>query len=70
MRYLFAALIAAILAFTSCDMFKETADTTQGGGEGAVGIADKMSQGTLKDADMDSGESSSDSSSSEDSGDE
>ncbi|MCB1220954.1 MAG: hypothetical protein H7A35_12480 [Planctomycetales bacterium] len=68
MRYLFAALLALVLGLCSCDMFKDTADTTQAGGEGAVGIADKMSEGTLKDADMDSGESASDDSS--ESGDE
>jgi hypothetical protein len=61
-RYLITLAALLLLNLCSCDMFKEGADSTKGGGEGAVGIADKMSDGTLKDADMDSGESSSDSS--------
>ena len=59
MRYLITLAILLLLAISSCDMFKESAEATKGGGDGAVGIADKMSEGTLKDADMDSGESSS-----------
>lgn len=69
MRYLITLAVLLLLNICSCDMFKEGADSTKGGGEGAVGIADKMSEGTLKDADMDSGESSSDSTD-ESSGDE
>ncbi len=69
MRYLITLLIAFMLGICSCDMFTESAETTKEGGEGAVGIADKMSAGTLKDADLDTGESSS-SEEADDAGDE
>lgn len=57
MRYLIALLIALLVAIAGCDAAKETADETAEAGVGATGIAEKMSGGTVGDADMDSGES-------------
>jgi hypothetical protein len=58
MRLLLIAIAAlwAMLAM-GCDMAKDTATTTEEGGAGATGIAEKMSQGTVGDANEDSGES-------------
>jgi hypothetical protein len=57
MRWLLTCLASiTLLLAISCDMAKDTADTTEGGGEGAVGIAEKMSQGTLGDTEEDLGE--------------
>ena len=57
MRYLLIALYAAAtLLLAGCDMAKDTTDTTEEGGAGAVGIAEKMSQGTVGDVDEDTGE--------------
>jgi hypothetical protein len=53
-----ATLLAAGL-LAGCNEAQETGSTTEEGAKNAVGIADKMSDGTLKDADMDSGEAGS-----------
>jgi hypothetical protein len=52
-------LLALLFALAGCNVAKDTADTTEKGGQGAVGLAEKMSGGTVGDADADSGESSS-----------
>jgi hypothetical protein len=56
MRVLILAMLAAALCCFGCDFAKESADTTEGAGETAVGVAETMSGGTVGDADMDSGE--------------
>jgi hypothetical protein len=46
----FALLVLTLLLFgTGCDLAKDTADTAQQDGQGAAGIADKMSKGTVGD---------------------
>lgn len=40
----------------SCDIAKDTADTSKGGAKGATGIAGKMKHGTAGDADPETGE--------------
>lgn len=50
------ATVLGILLVVSCDLAADTADETQATGEGAVGIAEQMSGGTVGDADMDTGE--------------
>jgi len=57
MRLLIALLIALLLSIAGCDLAKDTADEATDTGAGAAGIAEKMSAGTVGDADMDSGES-------------
>jgi hypothetical protein len=49
--------LLALLAFAGCNEAADTGSTTEQGANNAVGVADKMSEGTLGDADMDSGES-------------
>jgi hypothetical protein len=56
----FVWLALVLIAVQSCDIAKDTADSSKGGAKGAVGIAGKMHNGTAGDADLDSGESSSD----------
>ena len=56
MRFLILAAVAAMLCCFGCDLAEESADTTEGAGEGAIGIAETMSGGTVGDADMDTGE--------------
>ena len=53
-------LAVALVAVQSCDIAKDTADSSKGGAKGAVGIAGKMHNGTAGEADLDSGETSSD----------
>jgi hypothetical protein len=67
-KKLFVAIVSLLaIAFAqSCDIAKDTADTSKGGAKNAAGIAGKMKQGTAGDADLDSGETPSDST--EDSG--
>jgi hypothetical protein len=50
------AIGAAIFTLASCDLAKDTADTSEGGAKGAAGIAGKMKDGTTGGADLDSGE--------------
>ena len=57
MKWLIALLSVVVLLGASCDLAKDTADETQQSGEGAVGIAEQMSGGTVGDADLDTGES-------------
>ena len=56
MRLLILAALAAMLCCFGCDLAEEGADTTEDAGEGAIGIAETMSGGTVGDADMDTGE--------------
>ena len=58
--------ILLALGLCACDVAKDTADTSKGGAKGATGIAGKMKEGTAGNADLDSGETPSDSA--EDSG--
>jgi len=48
---LIALLVLAPVILSACDMASETADETEQAGESAVGIAEKMSEGTLGEAD-------------------
>ena len=45
-----------LMACASCDLAKDTADTSKGGAKNAAGIAGKMHNGTAGDADLDTGE--------------
>jgi len=56
MRLLILAVLAAVLCCFGCDFAEESADTTEGAGETAIGVAETMSGGTVGDADMDTGE--------------
>jgi hypothetical protein len=56
-NWLIALIAGLLLLAASCDLAKDTADETEATGQGAVGIAEKMSGGTVGDADMDTGES-------------
>lgn len=52
-------LLVLLLVFSfclSCDVASETSDETKQAGESAVGIAEKMSGGTVGDTDVDTGE--------------
>lgn len=60
MNKLLLAALTVCWLLAGCDMGREAADTTVDGGGKAVGIAEKMKGGTAGDADLDSGESSSD----------
>ena len=56
-------LLICALAFcfvSGCDLLAETADDAKTGVEGGEGLADKLSKGTVGDADPDTGESPSD----------
>ena len=57
MRLLIALLITLLVSIVGCDLAGETADEATDAGVGAAGIAEKMSGGTVGDADMDTGES-------------
>lgn len=62
MRIWLTAALAALLGLAllaGCNMAKDTADTSEKGGQNAVGVAEKMHGGTVGDTDMDSGESGS-----------
>ncbi|MCH7471691.1 hypothetical protein IIA79_01875 [bacterium] len=48
------AAAALLLALFGCDLAKDTGGKAKEGEEKAVGIAEKMSDGTLKGADLDS----------------
>jgi hypothetical protein len=52
------ALMLGAMAFalSACDLAKDTADTSQGGAQGAGGIAEKMSDGTTGGLDLETGE--------------
>jgi hypothetical protein len=56
-RMIVTMILTLLLLVCSCNLVEDTTDTAEGGGEGAVGIAEKMSGGTLGDTDYDSGES-------------
>ncbi len=59
MRHLIALVtVLALLQIAGCNEAADTAETTERGGANAVGVAEKMSGGTVGDADADSGESS------------
>ena len=45
-----ALLVSIAMLCCACDVAEETADGTKEAGDGAVGIAEKMSEGTLGDA--------------------
>jgi hypothetical protein len=49
-------MLGILLALASCDLAKDTSATSQGGAQGAAGIADKMSAGTAGDADPETGD--------------
>ena len=53
-RFLIVVLVG--LGLLSCDIAKDTAETSKGGAKGATGIAGKMKEGTAGNADLDSGE--------------
>lgn len=55
-RLLIALMLGIVLFVFGCDMAKDTADTTDDGSGKAVGIAEKMSQGTVGDTDENTGE--------------
>ena len=57
MRLLTVLVLATVLLLFGCNTAKDTAQTTEQGGQGAVGIAEKMSGGTVGDTDVDTGES-------------
>ena len=58
MRAIFLILVFVLLGqLLGCNEAKDTADTTEKGGANAVGVADKMSGGTVGETDMDTGES-------------
>ena len=57
MRFLVFVFLLSVLSFSAgCDMLKESADTTEGGGAGAMDVAEKSSSGTLEGVDLESGE--------------
>lgn len=59
MRLFVTLVILGLLAVCAgCNTAKDTANTTEKGGAGAVGIAEKMKGGTVGNADADSGETS------------
>ncbi len=58
MRVVVGLIIIGLLAFCAgCNTAKDTANTANKGGQGAVGIAEKMKGGTVGNADADTGES-------------
>jgi hypothetical protein len=59
MRYLIVVLFAGVLILAGCDTAKDSAKATEKGSKGAVGIAEKMSQGTVGGADENSSDDSS-----------
>lgn len=60
MRSFLMLLIVGLLALCiGCNTAKDTANTAEKGGKGAVGIAEKMKGGTVGNASEDTGESSS-----------
>jgi hypothetical protein len=56
-----AIVLALAIGVMSCDLAKDTADTSKGGAKGATGIAGKMKEGTAGDADLDTGETAAES---------
>ena len=57
MRILIVVVFVGILVLmVGCDLAGDTATTTEDGSKGAVGLAEKMSEGTLGAADEDTGE--------------
>ena len=56
MRFLIAVPLAALLCLTACPVAEETVQETEDAGSTAVGVAEEMSEGTLGDADIESGE--------------
>jgi len=58
MRLLIILVTAGLLLCAGCNTAKDTATTSEKGGAGAVGIAEKMKGGTVGNADEDSGETS------------
>lgn len=60
MRHWLITLALLAVFAVSCNLAKDTGETAEKGGQGAVSTAEKMKGGTVGDADMDSGESSAD----------
>ncbi len=56
MRYFLVLLALSALLLCGCNLLSETADDAAQGGQGATGLAEKMSKGTVGDADFDSDE--------------
>jgi len=56
MKYFLLALLLLVLAAGGCNVAKDTKDEAVSSGEGAVGIAEKMSGGTVGDVNEDTGE--------------
>lgn len=57
MRCLFVVLLLLLIGSVSCDLATDTKDEAVSTSEGAVGIAEKMSGGTVGDTDENTGES-------------
>jgi hypothetical protein len=56
MRYFLLALLLLLLAVGGCNVARDTKDEAVSSGEGAVGIAEKMSGGTVGEVNEDTGE--------------